>query len=66
MLVLSMVGWGSLSLIISCIFIVGTSELGAVGRTFAKRTESKTTSYKISVHFTIIGVVMSFALYGLN
>ena len=30
-----MVGWGSLSLIISWIFIEGISELGAVGRTFA-------------------------------
>ena len=35
MLVLSMVGWGSLSLIISCIFIEGISELGAVGSMFA-------------------------------
>lgn len=39
MLVLRMVGWGSLSLIISCIFIVGISELGAVGRTLAVREE---------------------------
>ena len=41
MLVFSMVGWGSLSLIISCIFIVGISKLGAVGRTFATRKETK-------------------------
>ena len=45
MLVFSMVGWGSLSLMISWIFMVGISELGAVGRTFAMKKTRKILSY---------------------